>query len=177
MGRRKFQQLKLALFIHTYCGNYLIKKIVTDFQNNPAQAKFEISLLTGATNLKSNLLCEAIFRNKRFHHFLNPNKFIFPKDKLEIPIFLAIEKEIIDISEKGLIEDLLEIDDYRGATLDSAVERAAGNKLAAINDDNDFNIKLSELKKSYLRCYYHVAYRYKLPTIRILPFILRLISP
>ena len=83
---------------------------------------------------------------------------------------------MVNISEKGFVEDLLKVDDYHGAVLQSAVERAVGNKLAKIDNDHEFNTRLLELEKSYLRCYYRVARRFKLPTIRILPFILRLIT-
>lgn len=177
MDRRKFQELRIALFINSYGGFLLKRKLLADHQNNPNLAKTEITLLANGLNLNKELLRESIFKDKCFRRFLEPDRFLFPKDKIEILIFLAIEREIINISEKGLIESLLEVDDYHGAVLQTAVERAVGNKLFDVDDDNEFSAKLLELEKSYLRCYYRVAYRYKLPTIRILPFILRLISP
>ncbi len=168
MGRRKFQELRIALFINSYSGFYLKRKLLV--------AKTEVTLLANGLNLNKQLLRESIFKGKCFRCFLEPDRFIFPKDKIEIPIFLAIEKEMVNISEKGFVEDLLKVDDYHGAVLQSAVERAVGNKLAKIDNDHEFNTRLLELEKSYLRCYYRVARRFKLPTIRILPFILRLIT-
>ncbi len=177
MGGRKFQELRIALFINSYSGFRLKRKLLADHQNNPNLGKAEIILLANVLNLNKELLRESIFKDKCFRRFLEPDRFLFPKDKIEILIFLAIEREIINISEKGLIESLLEVDDYHGAVLQTAVERAVGNKLIDVDDDNEFSEKLLKLGKSYLCCYYRVAYRYKLPTIRILPFILRLISP
>lgn len=142
MGRSKFQQLRLALFIRSYCSAHLIKKITADFQNDPDQAKTELSLLAGALNLKKYLLQSATLGERRLRCFIDPKKFLFPKDKFEIPIFLAIEKEMVDISKKGFVEDLLEVDDYHGAVLQSAVERAVGNKLAKIDNDHEFDTML-----------------------------------
>lgn len=119
-------------------------------------------------------MSEVINKGRRFRKIIYANFFIHPKDVLEIPIFLAIEKEVIEIMEKKFMENLLEVDDYQGASLESAIERATGNQLTEIEDDHQFEKQLEELKRHYRSFYYRVAY--KLPTIRILPFILRLIT-
>jgi len=66
--------------------------------------------------------------------------------------------------------------EYGNTLLSLAIERVAGNNLKNIKDDSEFERKLTILIKSYQHWYYCVAYRYKLPTLRILPYILRLIS-
>ncbi len=68
-------------------------------------------------------------------------------------------------------------DEYERAFLTLAIERVAGDKLTDIEDDSEFELKLEILKRHYVRWYYRVAYKYKLPTPRILPFIWRLITP
>ncbi|HEX7456710.1 MAG TPA: Maf family protein [Candidatus Nanoarchaeia archaeon] len=45
-----------------------------------------------------------------------------------------------------------------------------------IDDDFAFEEQLEELQRKYRRLYYKTAYEYKLPTPRIVPFILRLLS-
>ena len=48
--------------------------------------------------------------------------------------------------------------------------------LSHFKDDNVFDAQLEELQRKYKNWYYATAYRYKLPTSRIIPFILRLIQ-
>lgn len=60
--------------------------------------------------------------------------------------------------------------------LSIAIERAAGNLLNNVEDDFVFDQQCKEMKKLCLKWYYKTAYRYKLPTTRIVPFVLRLIS-
>jgi len=68
-------------------------------------------------------------------------------------------------------------DEYERPFLTLAIERIAGDKLTNIDDDYEFELKLEVLKVQYRRWYYRVAYKYKLPTPRILPFLWRLITP
>lgn len=60
--------------------------------------------------------------------------------------------------------------------LSTAIERAVGNNLCNIDDDSIFEMQLDELQKVYRKWYYKTANRYKLPTPRIVPFVLRLIT-
>lgn len=68
------------------------------------------------------------------------------------------------------------LEDYEYALLSPAIERVVGNTLIRINDDYEFEIKLHESERLYTRWYYSIAYHYRLPTLRIIPFILRLIN-
>ncbi len=175
MGMRKFQQLRLALFANSYCGKHLAKILGAKYEKNRDEALKEIYLLANALNLRKKLLFEVIVKGRCFHQTICPKYFTFPKDNSEIPIFLAVEKEMIEITDNRFMEELLEVEDYTSGILESAIERAVGNKLTNITDDSKFNQKIFELSKIYRGCYYRVAYRYKLPTIRIVPFIQRLI--
>lgn len=62
------------------------------------------------------------------------------------------------------------------ALLSLAIERVVGNNLKNIEDDSLFKQQLEDFKRKYAYWYYKTAYKYKLPTIRIVPFLLRLIS-
>lgn len=176
MGKRKYQELRLALFANSYCGKHLAKMLQVKYEDDRLVALKEITLLANALNFKKQSLREAVIKGKCFRQSLNSKCFVHQKDGVEIPIFLTIEKEMIEIAENRFMEDLLGVEDYNGGILESAVERAVGNKLTNIADNNKFNQRYFELGKTYRRCYYRVAYRYKLPTIRILPFILRLVD-
>jgi len=176
MGRRKFQRLRLALFANSYCGKRLTKILVARYDKNQSETLKEIFLLAKALNLKQDLLFEIIIKGRYLRRTICSKYFTCPKDNSEIPIFLAVEKEMIEITDNRFMEELLEVEDYTGGILESAIERAVGNKLTNISDDSKFNQKIFELSKIYRSCYYRVAYRYKLPTIRILPFIKRLIT-
>lgn len=176
MGRRKFQRLRLALFANSYCGKHLSKILKERSEKNQNEALKEVPLLANTLNLSRRLLFQVIVKEKTFFRLICPKNFTHPKDSIEIPLFLAIEKEMFEIGDSRFLESLLEVEDYTSGILSAAIERAAGNKLTNITNDGVFNRKILELSQNYRRCYYRVAYRYKLPTIRILPFILRLIS-
>jgi len=94
----------------------------------------------------------------------------------KIRIYLEIENELGRLKEEKLDDYLTAKEDYHNQLLYPAIERAAGNSLTNIANDREFQEKLQEKVRKYTRIYYQVAYRYKLPTIRIVPFILRLIS-
>lgn len=84
----------------------------------------------------------------------------------------------IDIDvHKGDIQKVRELfKDYDKAIMEPAIERVAGNHLKNIKDDKVFDAQLEELQRKYQNWYYTTAYKYKLPTSRIIPFILRLIN-
>ena len=93
-----------------------------------------------------------------------------------LKIYLETEKELSKLSEEKLDEYSTALEDYQRQLLYPAIERAVGNLIEYTGDDNKFDKLLNEKLKSAIHIYYKVAYRYKLPTIRIVPFILRLIS-
>lgn len=99
-------------------------------------------------------------------------------DEETVSAFLSIEAELIVLCTAKYNKSEFRDSDYDSelALLSIAIERAVGNKLGAIDDDLIFEQKAEELKRKYTYWYYKTAYKYKLPTIRITPFILRLIS-
>jgi len=178
-----FNRVRLALFIRSYAG-YSIRdhlrhryKIHDRTTNTQLKKRFlnkratsEISRLSRALNLNYQLLWQFIMLNKT----QRLNTKISVQEKIKI--YLEIENEIITLKIARQDKESLIEEDYEHATLCPAIERAAGNSLRAIDDDFAFEEQLEELQRKYRRLYYKTAYEYKLPTPRIVPFILRLLS-
>jgi len=79
------------------------------------------------------------------------------------------------IQDKKLKESYV-TEEYEYALLSPAIERVVGNSLTNIKDDDKFETKLIERKRVYTQWYYAVACKYRLPTLRIIPFLSRLIK-
>jgi len=178
-----FNKIRLALFIRSYAGYFVTQYIRTRYKidGKAARKKLrnelfskraapEISRLSKVLNLDYTLLWQSIVLNKAW----TLNKKIYDIEKIKV--FLAVENEIITLKVKRQDKESLIEEDYEHATLSPAIERAAGNSLRAIDDDFAFEEQLEELQRKYRLLYYKTAYEYKLPTPRIVPFILRLLS-
>jgi len=105
---------------------------------------------------------------------LNPNS---PYKRLpnKLKIYLEVEKELSNLVEEKLDEYSTALEDYQRQLLAPAIERAAGNLMKDVDDKNFDKILELQIRK-YTYIYYKTAYEYKLPTLRIVPFIIRLIS-
>lgn len=99
------------------------------------------------------------------------------KNDKEVIIYLQIENELITLTkEKEEIEDP-ETEDYNErALLSTAVERVVGNSLSYIKTDSWFDKRLLMASQKYNHWYYKIVDKYKLPTMRIIPFLLRILS-
>lgn len=100
----------------------------------------------------------------------------FKEDLTSIRVYLAIEKEMGYLFEHRADGYSFIIEDYGYALLEPAIERVVGNTFSKLND-SEFAIQHEQLKTKYRGIYYSVAYKYKLPTIGVLAFMLRLITP
>jgi len=180
-------KIRIALFTNSYANHRIAqvikRKYKIDRKLNPKELRRkyfsknaipEISRLSYTLNLPYKPLWEGILLNKSSH--LNINV----PDKEKIKAYLAVEKELIMLSvEKEARANSFFEPDYESefALLSIAIERAVGNKLINIEDDSAFTHQQEIFQKLYLRWYYKVAWKYKLPTTRIVPFVLRLIGP
>lgn len=167
---KDFQKVRFALFIKSYAW-FILSEYIRKIQSfeNTINKLCKILLFE-----KDNLFL--FFVNKT--HINKPNKIINSvlSDDEKVKIFLQVEQELITlIKEKDDKENFIN-EDYHHALLEPAIERVAGNNLSHIEGDRWFDSRLFEFKKKYHRWYYDIAYKYKLPTIRIVPFLLRLIS-
>lgn len=185
-ARLTLKKIRLTLFVRSY-ANYRIsqkirRKYKLDSKLTPKELRKryfrkraipEIARLSQALNLAYKPLWESLLLNKA------PalNKKI--PDIEKIRAYLVIESELIALSNAKISKSSSFFDqDYQdeSAILSIAIERAVGNRLIDIEDDSVFNHQQEILHKLYLRWYYKVAWKYKLPTTRIVPFVLRLIT-
>lgn len=185
-GKRKYdtyRKIRLDLFIRSYVGysicNYIRTKhkIDDNLSTSQLQEQFygkriipEISRLSRALNSNYQLLWRFVVLNRR--QGLNRKT----KTNRKIEAFLAIEEEMIFLTIARQDKENIINDDYERAILLPAIERAAGNSLRHVNNDLIFEQRLDEVRNEYTRWYYEIAYRYKIPTLRIVPFLLRLIT-
>lgn len=172
MRKKNFEAIRLALFAKSYAGYYFTQYIKKSKK----------------PDLLTKNLAEALLFNKNFlTYFLTPEYSIrevggiikeITEDKKEIEMYLCIESELILLSEAKHNKSAYADPDYEdeSAILSIAIERAVGNCLDTIENDYIFDQQMIELQKVYRTCYYKIARRYKLPTLRIIPFISRLIS-
>lgn len=183
--RVTYNKVRLALFVRSYAGYTIIQHIRTRYKiNGKSETKElrsqyfskkaipEISRLSKALSFNYRYLWQSILLNKN-----QPlGKQI--SDKEGIKIYLSIESELVMLTEAKYNRSHFFDPDYESefAVLSIAIERAVGNKLINIEDDSVFEHQQEILQKLYLRWYYKVAWKYKLPTTRIVPFVLRLIN-
>lgn len=181
-----FKKIRLSLFVRSYANYRIAQGIREKYKlENKLTAKElrnkyfkkraipEIARLSRALNLTYKPLWESIVLSKI--PALNKKM----PDREKIKVYLAIESELITLSVAKISRSNYFFNpDYEDefAILSIAIERAVGNKLIDIDNDSIFEHQREILQKLYLRWYYKVAWKYKLPTTRIVPFVLRLIS-
>lgn len=169
--RITYNKVRLSLFLRSY-GAYTI---LTLFKNKPNYRI--VSRLSDILNLDIRLLNKFFTSGKYPRGLPNLNsltKYLVPKEKMLV--YLEIEHEIINLTLEKLDKENTSLEDYDKAIMEPAIERVAGNHLKNIKDDKVFDAQLEELQRKYQNWYYATAYKYKLPTSRIIPFILRLIQ-
>ncbi len=165
--KNNFNKIRFFLFTHSYPG-----KTISFFLKQKYRSKKLLKVLKRFSNILD-------FNYKQLKQFVIfdikpqcPNKRI-PK---ELIVYLEIERELSKLKEEKLDKYSTAKEDYQRQLLYPAFERAAGNSLGKIKDDHEFSEKLGIRINEYGNIYYKVACKYKLPTIRIVPFLLRLIS-
>lgn len=171
MRKQGLEAVRLALFTRSYAGHYFIEHI--NESRDPD---------TIIKRLAKTLLFKEVF----LAYFLSPkyskreaSKIIKEtadgKDNDKIKIYLQIEKQLILLIQDRKLKESYVTEEYEYALLSPAIERVVGNSLTNIKDDGKFEIKFIERKRVYTQWYYAVAGKYRLPTLRIIPFISRLI--
>ena len=95
----------------------------------------------------------------------------------KLTIYVHIEKELIRLVDERKNQGEFDLEEYESALLDPAIERVAGASLSDIEDDIKFDTELMSRKSLYQHWYYQTAAKYSLPTLRIIPFLLRLLQP
>lgn len=179
-----FNKVRLALFARSYACYFIREylkakyKIDDKLTSRELRKRYfdkraipEISRLARAINFDYRLLWQSIVLNKN-----QPlSKQVATREGIRF--YLSIENELIALAASKQNRSSFFDPDYESesAVLSIAIERATGNILDDVENDFVFDQQLIDLQKVYLRWYYKVAYKYKLPTTRIVPFVLRLI--
>lgn len=165
----KFLDIRFLLFCQSYAG-FRIAKFVSDSNKSTDLIKKLASVLL----LDENQLKRNIFRMAYSNKSSNLYQQVEPQTAEKISIYSQIERELILLSqEKSDKSDFAEEYEYGEGLLSPAIERVAGNSLSNIKNDFEFESKLPIQVNRYRNWYYDVAYKYGLPTLRIVPFILR----
>lgn len=170
--RITYNKVRLSLFLRSY-GAYTI---LDRFKKKPNYRI--VSRLSNVLNLDIYLLNKFFTSGKYPRGLPNLNrltKYLVPKEKMLV--YLEVEREIINLTLEKQDKEKTAFEDYDRAIMEPAIERVAGNHLCKIQDDREFEEKLILLKTKFKTYYYSVAYKYKLPTPRITPFIIRIIIP
>lgn len=182
-----FKKVRFVLFTRSYTHYFISQYIKSKHKINDRlptktlQKRYfnkyaipEISRLAKVLNLKYPDLWKSIILNDK-----PPlNNKVADREKIEI--YLSIEHELTQLfkqKQKKHRSDYFD-PDYEGefALLSVAVERAIGDSLKDIEDDFSFEQQSDGLRKKYVYLYYKMACKYTLPTLRIIPFIVRLIT-
>ncbi|MDO8639159.1 MAG: hypothetical protein Q7R43_06295 [Candidatus Daviesbacteria bacterium] len=169
--RITYNTARLALFLRSYSVYVILKQFKDKLDTRT------IKRLSNVLNLDTHLLNKFFISSKYPKELPNLNrltKYLVPKEKMLI--YLEIEQEIINLTIEKQDMEKTSLEDYEKAIMEPAIERVAGNHLKNVKDDKVFDAQLEELKRKYQNWYYTTAYKYKLPTSRIIPFILRLIQ-
>lgn len=165
MGK-KFTEMRFYLFCNSYSGNKLANHIIV--KNNNQKSRY----IRRLTNILG-------FKYKQTHNFVifgvKP-ELPYQRVPHKLKIYLEVEKELLKLSEEKLDEYSTAIEDYQNQLLYPAIERAVGNFLTDIKNDDRFQILMEEKFKKACYIYYKVVYKYKLPTLRTVSFVLRLIT-
>ncbi len=94
----------------------------------------------------------------------------------KISVYVRIERELMRLITERKERGTFDLDEYEYALLTPAIERVVGEDLSDIDDDREFDRQLTVYKSLYQGWYYQTAAKYRLPTLRIIPFLLRLLS-
>jgi hypothetical protein len=171
--RATYNRVRLALFLHSY-GAFIISELLKS--KNISKVKI-INRLGQILNFDPLLLKKFYLDGTYARKLSKPRSYKKYRTQRErIIAYLEIEKELVNLINEKKEMDGTAIEDYDRALLEPAIERAAGNYLCKTEDDFEFEDQLAILRIKYKTYYYSVAYKYKLPTPRIVPFILRLIK-
>ena len=167
---KAFFLTRFLIFTQSYAGYRLANYI----RKNQYKQKLAVKL--------GNMLC---FEEKDMHYFLfrkssakklSSQIALLSKHNEKITIYLQIEHELIALSKQKDEGDDLVTEDIEKVLLSLAIERVAGNNLSHIETDSWFDKRLIKLIREYRRLYYEVVYMFKLPTMRIIPFLLRIMN-
>jgi hypothetical protein len=164
---KSYEETKFFLFANSYSGRKISvylrgkfgsKKLVKAIERLSVILEFEYKLTADFIVFDTKPVCP------------------YRKLPYSLKIYLEIENELMKLSEEKLDEYSTALEDYQRQLLYPAIERAIGNLLENVEDDDKFQRLSEERFKSAIYIYYKVVRKYGLPTMRNIPFILSIIS-
>lgn len=165
MGK-KFIEMRFYLFCNSYSGNKLANHIIVKNNNERSKSLRRLANILG-------------FKYKQTYNFVifgvKP-KLPYQRIPIILKTYLEIERELSKLSEEKLDKYSTANEDYQRQLLYPAIERAVGNFLTDIKNDDKFQKLMEEKFKQACYVYYKVVDQYSLPTMRVVPFLIRLIS-
>lgn len=168
--RNQLRKVRFALFTKSYAGWYLSQKIKLSKERDYMIKNLAKALLFQ----EKHLLCFIL--HKTCQRKFSKIAATISKTNERISVYLRIEKELIFLTQEKENKNRLITEDYENALLFPAIERVTGDNLRDVNNDHQFEKQLVELEREYKHWYYKIVYQYKLPTLRIIPFLLRMIT-
>lgn len=154
-----YKQVRAYLFKKSYAYTVIQEYIHTAKRKNRRRIESRI---------------EKILLFSQIKRFSNIRSLVQKDERLSV--YNRIEKELTLLSKKRKERGTFDLEEYEYALLDPAIERVAGASLAEIEDDRTFDMELIARKALYQRWYYQTAAKYRLATLRIIPFLLRLLQ-
>lgn len=164
---KNFQVVRFYLFANSHSANRIATYLKTSYKGKKI------------VSITKNLSTVLRFKQKHIVDFVLYDvkpKCPYQRIPKSIKTYLEIEKELIKLTEEKSDKYSTALEDYRDQLLYPAVERAIGNFLTDVKNDNCFQSLLEKNIRSAHYTYYKVACKYRLPTIRIVPFMTRLIT-
>ena len=171
MNQDQYEAIRLVLFTKSYAGYYFANMIKKS--DNPDKI---VEKLAKVLLFRKNLL---VYFVSLKHSKREVQKIIktFKHDKeySKIKVYLKIEAELTNLLKDKHHQESYVTEEYEHAVLSPAIERVVGNSLSRITDDVYFEAEFIKRKREYTYWYYAVARKYCLPTLRITPFLTRLL--
>lgn len=168
--KRGYQSTRFALFTRSYAGYYFMKQVKVSNDPNSLVRKLAKTLLFNEQFLGFYLYPE--FSQSDVDRIIENIEY----EKEKINAYLEIERQLTTlIQDKGLKESYVP-EEYDNALLSPAIERVVGDSISDIQSDSLFEKKLVERKRTYTLWYYSIVRNYRLPTLRIIPFLVRLLK-
>lgn len=164
---KNYNAVRFFLFSHSYCGEKIASYLIKKYKGKKLEGCIQkLSLVFGFKLKQVNNF--VLFDIKTDSPYLR-----LPK---KLKMYLEIENELAKLSEEKLDKYSTALEDYQRQMFYPAIERAIGNFLEEVEDDKKFQELMESRFKSTCYIYYKVVCKYKLPTLRTIPFVLRLIT-
>jgi len=170
MRRSGYEATRLALFIKSYAGHYFIEGYKNS-RHPDVFAKKLARILLFPEAIFGFFLCPK-FSGREVEKTIKN----IVKDKDKIRIYLKIEKQLTLLIRDKHDKDGYVLEEYENALLALAIERVSGDSVSNIKNDDKFEKELANRKQIYNYWYYSVARKYRLPTLKIIPFVSRLLK-